>query len=162
MKPKVYIETSVISYLTADVSADLVIAARQYTTRRWWKGGRNEFDCFASRLVFQEASCGDPELARRRLEIIAEMRELAITKDVEELAEDLVTVGPLPRNAANDAVHIAVATVHGLDYLLSWNQKHIANIMMRDKVEATCRLRGYRPLTICTPDQLAEGLPDVE
>lgn len=161
MKPKVYIETSVISYLTADVSADLVIAARQYTTHRWWKGGRKEFDCFASRLVFQEASCGDPELARRRLEIIAEMPELAITKDVEELAEDLVTIGPLPRNAANDAIHIAVATVHGLDYLLSWNQKHIANIMMRDKVESTCRLRGYRPLAICTPDQLVEGLPDV-
>jgi len=154
MKPKVYIETTIISYLIARPSRDLIVAAHQQITRDWWDLRRVEFDLFVSRLVIQEASAGDREAAQRRLAELDPIPLLDFTEDALSLARHLVYRGVLPGTAAEDALHIAVATVHGMDYLLTWNCRHIASARMRQAVGATCALRGYEPPVICTPEEL--------
>ena len=156
MKPKVYIETTVISYLAAWPSRDVIVAAHQQITDEWWRTKRQFFDLFASQLVLREAQAGNEEMAQRRLRALEEVALLEITDEALVLAEDLIHKGPLPQKAAEDAVHIAVAVVNGLDYLITWNCKHIANAKMRDKIEQVCRARGYEPVTICTPEELLE------
>ena len=154
VKPKVYIETTIVSYLIARPSRDLIVAAHQQITREWWDLRRMEFDLFVSRLVIQEASAGDQEAAQRRLAELDPILLLAFTEDALSLAGDLARRGILPETAAANALHIAVAAVHGMDYLLTWNCRHIANARMRHVVEATCALRGYEPPVICTPEEL--------
>lgn len=150
----VYIETSIVSYLTARFSRDLVTAAHQQITQEWWAKRRAGFALFVSQLVVQEASVGDAEMARRRLEQLQAIPLLEINQEVENLARRLVVDGVLPKKAAVDALHIAVATVHGMDYLLTWNCKHIANAEMQNKVAAVCRESGFEPPVICTPEEL--------
>ena len=82
---------------------------------------------------------------------------MVVTEDVKILAEELIIKGAIPEKAELDAYHIAVATVNGIDYLLTWNCSHIANAVMRPKVEAICRFCGYEPPVICTPQELMEG-----
>jgi hypothetical protein len=107
-----------------------------------------------SQLVIREASSGDEEAVRERLDLVEGIPLLAITDAVGELAARLVGRGVVPRKAAEDALHIAVAAVHGLDFLLTWNCKHIANAMMRSAIERVCREAGYEPPVICTPEEL--------
>ncbi|MBM3744692.1 MAG: type II toxin-antitoxin system VapC family toxin [Acidobacteria bacterium] len=154
MKPKVYLETTIISYLMARPSRDLIVAAHQQITREWWDLRRGEFQLFVSRLVIQEASAGDQEAAQRRLGALDFIPLLDLTVDALSLARDLAHRGVLPDTAIEDALHIAVAAVHGMDYLLTWNCRHIANARMRQAVWATCALRGYEPPVICTPEEL--------
>lgn len=154
MKPQVYLETSVISYLASRPSRDLIVAANQQITQEWWQVQRQGFDLFISQLVVQEASAGDELAAERRLQTIADIPLLTLNEQAVVLAEKLVKQGPMPRQAAEDALHIAVATVNGMDYLLTWNFKHIANATMRYKTERICRLAGYEPPIICTPQEL--------
>ena len=154
MKPKLYVETTIFSYLTSAPSRDLIVAAHQQVTREWWDLRRPDFDLFVSRLVLQEAGAGDLEAAQRRLAALRDISRLALNPEALALARDLVTRGPLPANATEDAMHIAVATVHGMDYLLTWNCRHIANARMRQAVALTCALRGYDPPVICTPEEL--------
>ena len=156
MKPKVYIETTVVSYLTSRPSANLIVAAHQQITRDWWQNRQDDFDLFASVLVRQEVSTGDEEMVKRRLEALEQVKLLEVTEDALALAEDLIKRGPLPEKAVEDAVHIAVAVTNGLDYLITWNCKHIANAAMRNKIEEVCRMRGYEPVIICTPEELLE------
>jgi hypothetical protein len=156
VKPKVYIETTVVSYLIAAPSRDVIVAAHQQITDEWWKTKRQFFDLFASQLVLRESKAGDKEMAQRRMAALEEAALLEVTEEAVALAEQLISRGPLPRKAAEDAVHIAVAVVNGLDYLLTWNCKHIANAKMRDKIDEVCRLRGYEPIIICTPEELFE------
>ena len=156
MKPKVYVETTVVSYLTAWPSRDVIVAAHQQVTDEWWRTKRRLFKLYASQLVLREAQAGDDDKARRRLRALGEVEMLEITEDALALAEDLVSKGALPRKAAEDAVHIAVAVVNGLDYLITWNCKHIANARMRDKIEHVCRAKGHEPVIICTPEELLE------
>jgi predicted nucleic acid-binding protein len=156
MKFRVYLETSIISYLTARPSRDLVVAANQQLTQDWWQTRRQNFDLFISQLVIQEASAGDENAAQRRLQVIADIPLLKLNKDVAELAEKLVRGGVIPQKAVEDAFHIAIATIHGMDYLLTWNFKHIANAMMRYRIESLCRNEGYQPPIICTPQELLE------
>ncbi len=156
MKPKVYIETTVVSYLVATPSRDVIVAAHQQITDEWWKTKRQFFDLFASQLVLREAKAGDNEMAQRRLAALQAVALLEVTEEVVALAENLISQGPLPRKAAEDALHIAVAVVNGLDYLLTWNCKHIANAKMREKIDEVCRLQGYEPIIICTPEELFE------
>lgn len=120
MQPKVYLETSVISYLTAWSSRDLIKAAHQEITREWWQG-RTRFELYVSQIVLREASGGDPEAARRRLESIDGIPELIASPEASELAQQLIAQGSLPAKAAVDALHIAIAVVNGIDYLLTWN-----------------------------------------
>jgi hypothetical protein len=156
MKPKVYLETTVPSYLTAWTSRDLVLAAHQQVTHEWWKNRREAFDVFISQLVLQEAAAGDAEAAARRLELLRDLPHLALTDAVARFAEELLREIPLPERAALDALHIAVAAVHGMDYLLTWNCKHIANAIYQPRIGSICRAAGYEPPVICTPEELLE------
>jgi predicted nucleic acid-binding protein len=155
LKPKVYLETTIPSYLTAWRSPDLVMAANQETTKEWWDNCE-QFDLYISALVIQEVSAGDPSAAKRRLEKLEGISELDVTAEVEIFASKLLEKIPLPSKAKVDALHISVATINGMDYLLTWNCTHIANAKLRPQIEALCRECGYEPPTICTPQELRE------
>jgi len=155
LKPKVYIETSVPSYLTAWRSRDLVVAGNQETTKEWWDR-RNDFELYISEFVLQEASNGDSQAARDRLKSLDGIPEIEITEEVAAIAERLLLGASLPNKARVDALHIATATIGGMDYLLTWNCAHIANPAFRFKIEAVIRSFGYEPPIICTPQELLE------
>lgn len=156
MKPKVYIETTIISYLTGRQSRDIVIAAHQQITGEWWRTRRHLFGLYASQLVEKEAGVGDEEKAKMRLDMLKETELLEITEPALSLAEVFIKERVIPQKAAEDALHIAVAVVNGIDYLISWNCKHIANAKMRSKIENVCLSCGYEPIVICTPEELLE------
>jgi hypothetical protein len=156
VKSKVYVETSVISYLTARPSRDILIAANQQVTQEWWQERRPKFDVYISQLVEQEISSGDAEAVANRQRALTDCTFLDITPEAVKLAERLIEQNAVPKQAAEDALHIAVATVSGMDYLLTWNFKHIANAAMRANVELVCRLNGYEPPVICSPMELME------
>ena len=156
MKAKVYIETSVVSYLTSRPSNDIRATANQNATIEWWDTQRPKFDLLISEFVVAEASMGDPEAAQRRLAVIADCMELQATEASRALGRELVRRGALPANAEIDAFHVAIAAVNGIEYLLTWNCAHIANAHARPKIEAICRAHGYEPPTICTPQELTE------
>ena len=130
MKPTAYIETTVISYLTALPSRDLILAAHQQVTREWWSA-RAAFDLYVSQFVLDEASAGDSAAAARRAEALRDLPVLDLTRDATLLAAEFVRAGGIPAKARIDALHIAVASVHGTDYLVTWNCTHIANATMR-------------------------------
>jgi hypothetical protein len=157
MKPKVYVETSVISYLTSRPNRDLVIAGNQQVTQEWWQTRRAGYDLYVSQLVIQEASFGDAVAAANRLQALHGIPLLQLTEEGKQLAEQLIRKGAIPKKVVEDALHIAIATSHGMEYLLTWNFKHIANAVMRSKIEAVCRSEGYEPPTICTPQELLGG-----
>jgi len=154
MKSKVYLETSIVSYLTARPSRDLVIAANQETTNEWWSACRGEYDLYVSQLVFVEASAGDPEAAQRRIEAINPLTRLDISDQAIALGKRLAADIPLPTKAKADALHIALAAVNGMNYLLTWNCAHIANAVLRSRIDEICRQAGYEPPVICTPLEL--------
>lgn len=156
MKPRVYIETSVISYLTARPNRDLIIAANQQSTQDWWDERLARVEVYISQMVVHEVSAGDADAVNRRLQVIAGFPLLDITPQTVQLAEQLISEKAIPRQAAEDALHIALAAVNGMDYLLTWNFKHIANAVLRSKVESVCRNQGYEPPIICTPVELME------
>ena len=155
MKPRVYIETSIISYLTARPTRDLIRQGHQQITQEWWDG-RTRYELFASPVVVQEASAGDPGAAARRLEALWGITLLERSAEATHLAQELVARGGLPSKAAVDALHVAIAVASGMDYLLTWNCTHIANATMRGRIEAICRLLGFEPPIICTPEELTE------
>jgi predicted nucleic acid-binding protein len=156
LKAKVYIETSVISYLTARPSNDIRATANQNVTIEWWETQRSNYDLFISEFVIAEASLGHPAAINRRIEAIADIMELQATEEVRILGQELIRRHALPANAEIDAYHVAIATVNGMEYLLTWNCTHIANAHTRPKIEATCRALGYEPPIICTPQELTE------
>lgn len=156
MKSRVYIETSIPSYLTARPSNDIRVMANQNTTVEWWERCRHRFDVFVSEFVIAESAQGHPEASARRLQALEGISELKVTEEVRSLARALIAEGPIPEGSEIDAYHIAVATVNGMDYLLTWNCTHIANAVMRPKLEAVCRSHGYEPPVICTPLELME------
>ena len=154
MKPTVYLETTIVSYLTAWTSRDLVMAANQQTTREWWTNRKDEFDLYISQPVIEESNAGDPDAAARRWDVLQHIPRLDITHEVNDLARLLIADVPLPAKAQTDAVHIATAAVNGMTYLLTWNCAHIANAALRPRIEASCRAAGYEPPAICTPQEL--------
>lgn len=154
MNPSVYIETSIVSYLVARPSRDAVMAERQRQTREWWEHRREEFRLFTSTIVVDEISNGEALMAHARAAAVAGVAVLEVTTEVTRLAAALVTKGPLPRRAEPDAHHIAIATVNRLDYLLTWDRKHLANPWMFRKIAQVCRERGFEPPVLCTPDAL--------
>lgn len=154
MKKQVYVETSVVSYLTARQSRDLVRAARQEVTLEWWDRRRKEFDLYISALVLQEAGQGDREAARKRLEALDGLPLLKLTDEAVVLAEALLKEGPLPAKAADDAIHLALATVSEMDFLLTWNCRHLANAELSGPAARFLRAKGYEPPVVCTPEEL--------
>ncbi len=156
MRPTTYIETSVVSYLIARPSRDMVIAAYQEITREGWRDAPDRFDLVASALVVAEAGAGDPEAARSRLEALESVVFLDAAPEAENLAHSLVEAGAVPRQAADDAAHIAIAAANGIDFLVTWNFRHIANAAMRARIEQVCRGASCEPPVICTPNELME------
>lgn len=154
----VYVETTIVSYLTARRSRDVVLAAHQALTREWWHG-RTAYQLRVSQLVIDEAGAGDPLLRARRLRALQGLPVLALTDSATRVAKDLVRKGALPEKATVDAFHIGVAAAHQMTYLLTWNCKHLANATMRDTIEAVCRAAGLTPPIICTPEQLPTRKP---
>ena len=154
--PRVYLETTVISYLTARPSRNLRVVAHQEITADWWTRRRMRFDLYVSRLVIDEASAGDVEAVARRLVTLNGIPRLELTESASILAENLVTETAIPREAIEDALHVAVAPAHGMDYLLTWNCRHIANATMRNRIADVCAASGFEAPVICTPEELLE------
>jgi len=154
MKKKVYIETSIPSYLTARPSRDVRAAAWQQITGQWWDEARSRYDLFTSELTLTEASAGNPEAAKRRLRAIEDVPELRIDREVQEFAERLIAEGGIPPQAEADALHVAVAAVHNIDYLLTWNCRHIDNAAKKPIIRSICEIAGYSYPEICTPLEL--------
>ena len=150
----VYIETSVISYLAARPSRDIIVAAHQAISDLWWHEHRQRFACHVSQVVLDEAGAGDPEQARVRMELIAALPVIEITVESEFLAAAIIKDRVLPVRAVRDAAHIAVATVSRMDYLLTWNCAHLANAQIVRRVAGVCAAQGYRIPLICTPEEL--------
>jgi hypothetical protein len=157
MSETVYIETSILGYLTARPSRDIVVAANIEVTREWWDMRRRDFQLYSSQAVVKETSQGDTEIASQRLEILGNFSLLDLTQSVLDLAEQLLGSSNLPAKADVDAVHIAAATVHGMDYLLTWNCKHIANAQIQRKLAEISQNFGYELLILCTPYELLGG-----
>ena len=154
MKETVCIETSVVSYFTSKPCRDLVIAGRQEITREKWPKILEFFEVYISALVLQEAEQGDTEAAQKRLNVMTSLPVLAITGEVEKLASILISEGPIPDKNPEDALHIAIATVNGIDYLLTWNFAHINNAQMKSKITSIVEKHGYRCPIICSPEEL--------
>ena len=155
MRPKAYVETTIVSYLTAAPSRDLVLAAHQQVTRDWWST-RDAFELFVSQFVVDEASAGNAGAAALRVAALRDLVLLDLTPDATRLATELIRGGGVQGKAGIDALHIGVASVHGMDYLVSWNCTHIANATMRARIEAICRGAGFEPPVICTPLELVK------
>ena len=156
----VYIETSVVSYLTARPTADLLAAAWQKVTLDWWETQKSRFNLYTSEVTVEEASRGDREARARRLAALSDIPLLPITGAGSSLAAALVRGGALPAKALNDALHIAVAAVHGVDYLLTWNYRHLDNAETKPVIRDICARHGHTGLEICTPRELMGGLED--
>ena len=156
-KKKVYVETTVISDATALPTNDLALAGRQVATREWWAAAKDQFDLFASPVVRREAAKGDPEAAKRRLEVLKDVPDAELTIEAGQLAEKLVDAGAVPAKFKEDAMHIAIAAVARMDYLVSWNFRHITNAQMIPKIKKVCADNGYASAEICTPQMLSEG-----
>ena len=154
MKPHVYLETSVISYLAARPNRDLIVAAHQQVTHEWWTSRRADFRLVTSRYVFEESSQGDPTAAQERLAYLQLCPALTDTPAVEALARKLVARGALPPKAFLDALHVAAAAVAGVEYLLTWNCKHIANVEILPLIESVCRSEKLSSPRISTPLEL--------
>ena len=153
-KPSVYIETSLVSYLTARPSRDLLVAAHQQLTVAWWDEQRTRYELFTSQVVLAEVRAGDPDAAQRRLAVLERLPLLDVADTAIALAARLVTAQALPAQAAQDALHLAIACVHGMEYLLPWNCTHLANARLRSRIEQVCRDAGYVPPITCTPEEL--------
>ena len=156
----VYIETSVISYLTARPSPALLAAAHQQVTREWWDHHRQRFAQFISPLVLDEAARGDPDAAARRLTVLEGFAVLEPTQAAAELVDMLIADGALPSVARDDATHVAIATVHNMDYLVTWNCRHIDNAEAKPLIRSVCAVHGYVCPEICTPEELMGGTSD--
>lgn len=154
MKARVYIETTIPSYLTAWPSTNVVLFARQQVTHDWWQMQRAKFNIYTSALVLHEASQGDEQAATKRLEVLSNIPLLDLSEDAYRLAQALVDPGMLPISYFDDALHVAIAVLNGMDYLLTWNLKHIANATLRNKFEPRIRSLGYEVPIICTPEEL--------
>jgi hypothetical protein len=150
----VYLETTFISYLVARPSRDLLVAAHQQASEEWWSSRRGEFKCCVSQVVIDEASVGDPTEVEKRLAIISDMAALEITEEAESLTQAILAGGILPPRAVRDAAHVAVAAVHVVDYLLTWNCRHLANAQIARRIALVCERLGYRMPIICTPEEL--------
>ena len=156
MKQRRYIETTIISYLTARTSRNPIVAGRQALTHEWWEHRRTAFDLVVSELVFEESTAGDEEAAKHRLDYISGIDSLHISDEAIMLAEALVNEGPIPIEFSEDALHFALCAVNGIDFLVTWNCRHLANAFLRHQIESVIEARSYRCPVICTPEELME------
>jgi predicted nucleic acid-binding protein len=161
-KPTIYIETSIISYLAAKPSPDLMTAACQQVTAEWWEGSGRLYDVVTSALVVAESREGNQRTANSRLDLLRGIRALKTTEEAKELGRALIKERALPQRAQADALHIAIAVVHGVDFLLTWNCRHIDNPATKPLVREVCASHGYVCPEICTPFEIMELAEDEE
>ena len=154
MKQKIYIETSFISYLASKPSRNLIIAAHQQISQEWWENKKDDFELYTSELVIIEASKGDADIACNRLELLKEIQVLELIPEITELAEQFIKKGFLPLKAIEDAIHISFSIIYEIDYLLTWNCKHIANAEILKQLINYSNKFGYSIPLICTPLEL--------
>jgi len=159
MKQKVYIETSVVSYLSGRLSRDVVIVGRQEITREIWPLLIERFDCYVSALVREEVERGDPEAADSRLAVLAGMTALTTSDEARDLAKAMIQNGLMPSRFAEDALHIAIAATNGMDYVLTWNFRHINNVQTKVRIQSFLEGHGYEPPLVCSPEELFGELP---
>ena len=150
----VYLETTFISYLVSRPSRDLLVAAHQQATHEWWAERHREFECYVSPVVIDEASAGDPEEAKKRMNVINDLPVLEVTEEAESLTEAILASGVIPPRAVRDAAYVAVASVNDMDYLLTWNCKHLANAQIMRRLSSVCNAQGFNMPVICTPEEL--------
>lgn len=158
-KPTVYIETTVVSYLTARPAHDIVLRAQQRQTRIWWDQQHDDFELLGSELVVREASAGDKIAAAKRLKVISTLRLLGVSAGAIALAATIIRELSLPPRAQPDALHVAIAAMNGVQYLLTWNCRHLTNAVLRPRIESVCRDSGHEPPVICAPPDLMEAAP---
>jgi hypothetical protein len=156
----VYLETTILSYLAAKPSRDLLVAAHQQMTHEWWSIRRSSFECFISQVVLDELTGGDAEAVKRRLALVEGFPLLEATEEAERLTELIVSGGAIPLRAARDAAHIAIAAVHSIEFLLTWNCSHLANAQILRKVSAICTANGFDMPLVCTPEELMGDFHD--
>ena len=159
MRPTVYIETTIVSYLTAWPGRDVVRLAQQQITGEWWKTQRQRFESVCSELVALECAAGDAAAAAERLKALAGLPVLKLTEPATQVAEALLAGGAIPRQASRDAAHVGISRVHGVAFLLTWNFKHLANAQMQASIYEVCAAQGYPAPVICTPEELFEEAP---
>ena len=151
---KVYVESSVISYITARPSRDLVVSARQAITNEWWEQKKKKYDVYISELVIEEIASGDKEAAQKRLDAVKAIPNLEITETAKELASLLISSGAVPDNSPEDALHIGLAAAQGVEYLLTWNFKHINNATKRADITQLIESQGFLSPVLCSPEEL--------
>ncbi len=150
----VYIETSIVSYLRQKPSTQVVTAARQLLTHRWWDGERENYELVVSQYVVDEASAGDPRLAAERLETLEGIPLLPNAPEIPQIANEIMALGVLPSNAQVDALHIAAVAHHRIQYLLTWNCRHIANAKILPRIHGVMTDLGIPIPIICTPEEM--------
>jgi hypothetical protein len=151
---RIYIESTIPSYVVARPARDILQAARQQITRDWWEFKRGGHDLLISQVVLDEIAFGEAEMVRLRLELVKEFPLLELTDEVRDFARRVLGSGLLPREADRDAAHIALATVHAMDLLLSWNCRHIANAAIQERLRRLAGSAGLNLPVICTPEEL--------
>jgi len=154
MKERVYVESSVISYLASKPANDLIIKARQKITHDWWKNNRTNYELCVSSLVEEEISSGDTEAAKTRISVIANLPHLFVSDTAINIAQSLITGGAVPPGSEQDALHIATAAAQGADYILTWNFKHMNNAKIKSKIRYILEELGYNCPQICSPEEL--------
>ncbi len=149
-----YLETTIIGHIAGRLHTDPLVAGRQQVTRDWWLHHAPNFALYISQLVLDECAAGDPSAIGERLSVVKDLDLLESSDDVDVLADALISGLAIPASEPRDAFHIAISAVNGVQYLLTWNFKHIANAALRSRIERICRDAGYEPPIICTPDEL--------
>lgn len=155
----VYIETTVVGSIAGRIHPNPDVASRQHKTRRWWATAKTDYNIAISQLVLDECAAGDPTAAKERLDEVDGLSRLDITDDARNLANALMAGNAIPPSEPRDALHVAIAAVNGVQYLVTWNFKHIANATLRTRINDVCRDNGFEPPIICTPEELA-GMTD--
>ena len=150
----VYLETTIVGHIAGRLHRDPFVAARQQVTRDWWRDDAPRFGLYISQLVLEECGAGDPTAAAERFDVVEGIDLLESSDEVDALADSLISGLAIPASEPRDAFHVAIAAVNGVEYLLTWNFKHIANASLRSRIERICRDAGYEPPIICTPDEL--------
>lgn len=152
----VYIESSVISYITSRSSKDIVTAARKSITIEWWEAYKDSFEVFISELVLEEIGAGDAFAASSRLAVVENIPVLITTDSAIFLAKALISENAIPSTSAEDAMHISIAAVQGIDFLLTWNFKHINNANTKNKIAKVITQNNYTCPVLCSPEELID------
>lgn len=151
-KYRIYLETSVVSYLAARPSSNMEVARRQDLTAAWWRQ-RAEYDLLISDVVLSELMAGDATAARKRLEFVTDISLVESSDQARLLAEEMIAAGLFPKVAGNDALHLCVAMEEECDFVLTWNYRHLSNLQVRRRLDLFCRERRLWHVTIGTPEE---------